>query len=159
MEPVEGAVQRLEAELAEGRDRHLRLAAEFDNFRKRTARERGELTERAQGDLLARLLDPIDDLDRLATGGARSQSVEQLHEAVLLTEKKFWKELEAAGLETIDPVGAPFDPSFHEAISSIPAPDAGQAHRVAQTFQIGYRLKGLLLRPARVQVYGDPVQG
>ncbi|MGH7531975.1 MAG: nucleotide exchange factor GrpE [Gemmatimonadales bacterium] len=156
LEPPDSAIARLEAEVAELRDRHLRLAAEYENFRKRTARERAELTERAQADLLARLLDVVDDIDRLAAGGAQVQTLDQLHEAVVLTEKKLWKELGAAGFETIDPTGAPFDPEQHEAISSVPAPDAARAHLVAQTFQVGYRLKGLLLRPARVQVYGEP---
>ncbi|MGB7211682.1 MAG: nucleotide exchange factor GrpE [Gemmatimonadales bacterium] len=156
LEPSDSAIARLEAEAAELRDRHLRLAAEYDNFRKRTARERSELTERAQADLLIRMLDVVDDMDRLAAGGAQVQTVDQLHEAVVLTEKKLWKELGAAGFETIEPTGAPFDPEQHEAISSIPAPDAAQAHLVARTFQVGYRLKGLLLRPARVQVYGEP---
>lgn len=159
METPESAVTRLEAESAEMRDRYLRLAAEYDNFRKRTARERAELTERAQGELLGRILDVVDDMDRLAAGGGQSQGVEQLHQAVVLTEKKLWKELAAAGFESIEPTGAAFDPSQHEAISTVPAPDAAQVNVVAQTFQVGYRLKGLLLRPARVQVYGEPAQG
>lgn len=156
VETPEAAAMRLEGELAEVRERHLRLAAEYDNFRKRTAKERGELTERAQGDLLARLLDVLDDVDRLASTGETSQTVEQLHQAVVLTDKKLWKELAALGFETVEPTGAPFDPSQHEAIAMIPAPDAARAHTVAQTFQTGYRFKGQLLRPARVQVYGEP---
>jgi molecular chaperone GrpE len=158
METPESAVARLEAESAELRDRYLRLAAEYDNFRKRTARERLELGERAQGELLARLLDVVDDMDRLAAGGAQVQAVDQLHEAVVLIERKLWKELGAAGFESIDPTGAVFDPAAHEAISTVPAPDAARAHLVAQTFQVGYRLKGTLLRPARVLVYGAPAQ-
>ncbi|HEU5358694.1 MAG TPA: nucleotide exchange factor GrpE, partial [Gemmatimonadales bacterium] len=115
-------------------------------------------TERAQGELLGRILDVVDDMDRLAAGGGRSPDVDQLHQAVVLTEKKLWKELAALGFESVEPTGAPFDPSQHEALSTVPAPDAAQAHLVAQTFQVGYRLKGLLLRPARVQVYGEPAQ-
>lgn len=156
VETPEAALLRVEGELAELRERHLRLAAEYDNFRKRTAKERGELTERAQGELLSRLFDVLDDVDRLASSGDTTQSVEQLHQAVVLTDKKLWKELAALGFESVEPTGAPFDPSQHEAIAMIPAPDAARAHTVAQTFQTGYRLKGQLLRPARVQVYGDP---
>jgi molecular chaperone GrpE len=81
--------------------------------------------------------------------------VADLHQAVTLVDKKFWKELEKAGLETLEPAGVPFDPSVHEAISQIPAPGAEQAHQVAMVFQVGYRFKGILLRPARVQVYGE----
>lgn len=159
VETPELAVQRLEGELTELRDRHLRLAAEYDNFRKRTARERSELGERAQGEMLARLLDVLDDVDRLASSDVAAQTVTQLHEAVVLTDRKLWKELAALGFEVIDPTGAPFDPTRHEAISMIPAPDAGRAHTVAATFQTGYQLKGQLLRAARVQVYGEPVEG
>ena len=159
METPESAIARLEAESAELRDRYLRLAAEYDNFRKRTARERSELGERAQGELLARLLDVVDDMDRLVAGGTQAQTVEQLYAAVVLIEKKLWKELGAAGFESVDPTGAAFDPAEHEAISTVPAPDQARAHLVAQTFQVGYRLKGVLLRPARVLVYGAPAQG
>jgi molecular chaperone GrpE len=158
LEPAEGAVQRLEEEIAELRDRHLRLAAEYDNFRKRSTRERAEAGDRGKAELLGRLLDVLDDFDRLVDGGGASQTVDQLHEAVVLTDKKLWRELEQLGLEAIEPTGAPFNPTEHEAISTVPAPAAERAHTVAQTFQIGYRLKGILLRPARVAVYGEPVQ-
>ena len=70
-------------------------------------------------------------------------------------DQKLWKELQAAGLERIDPVGTPFDPSQHEAVSTVPAPDRTQDHQVSATFQPGYRFKGVLVRPARVQVYSE----
>ena len=76
-----------------------------------------------------------------------------LLEAILLVDKKLRKELEAAGIERVDPVGQPFDPAIHEAVSILPAPSPEQDHIVAATFQIGYRFKGNLVRPARVQVY------
>ena len=154
-EPAESAVDRLEAELDEAKDRYLRLAAEYDNYRKRTLRERAEAGERAQGELLVKVLEALDDLDRLVEGGAASASVADLHQAVTLVDKKLWKELEKLGLEVLDPAGHPFDPALHEAIAQVPAPEAAQAHTVAAVFQVGYRYKGQLLRPARVQVYGD----
>ena len=73
-------------------------------------------------------------------------------------DRKLRKELEAAGLERIDPVGQPFDPSLHEAVSTIPPPTPDQDHVVSATFQTGYRYKGNLVRPARVQVYSDQGQ-
>jgi molecular chaperone GrpE len=157
VEPLEEAVRRLEDQLEEARDRHLRLAAEYDNYRKRAVRERSELGDRAQATLVARLLDVLDDMDRLGTDGGVA-SVEQLRQAVELVDKKLWKELQAAGLERIDPVGEAFDPSVHEAVSTIPAPSRDQDHQVSATFQPGYRFKGTLVRPARVQVYTEAGQ-
>ena len=152
MEPREEAVRRLEQQLEEAQDRHLRLAAEYDNYRKRMLRERGELGERAQAALVTRLLEVLDDLDRLAAEGAAS-SAETLHQAVELIDRKFRKELQAAGLERIDPVGEPFDPNLHEAVSATPPPRPELDHTVSATFQVGYLYKGALVRPARVQVY------
>lgn len=151
-EPREEAVRRLESQLDEARERHLRLAAEFDNFRKRIARERVELSDRAQAALVTRLLDVLDDMDRLASDGG-SAPPESLRQAIGLVDRKLRKELEAAGLERIDPVGQPFDPSLHEAVSAVPPPTEAQDHQVSATFQAGYRYKGSLVRPARVQVF------
>jgi molecular chaperone GrpE len=151
-EPESEAIRRLESQLEEVREQQLRLAAEFDNYRKRVARERIEQSDRAQASLVTRLLDVLDDLDRLsAEGGAAS--IESIREAVGLVDRKLRKELEAAGLERIDPVGQPFDPSLHEAVSAVPPPTDAQDHHVSATFQTGYRYKGSLVRPARVQVF------
>jgi molecular chaperone GrpE len=151
-EPQSEAIRRLESQLDESRDRQLRLAAEFDNYRKRVARERVEQNDRAQASLVTRLLDVLDDMDRLsAEGGAAS--AESIREAVGLVDRKLRKELETAGVERIDPVGEPFDPSIHEAVSVVPPPRPDQDHTVSATFQTGYRFKGALVRPARVQVY------
>ena len=146
------------AELERERDEYLdslqRLKAEFDNFRKRVARERGELSERAQAALVVKLLDVLDDMDRLnADGGAASP--DSMRQAIGLVDKKLRKELEAAGLERLDPAGQPFDPSLHEAVSTVPPPTPDQDHKVSATFQTGYRFKGTLVRPARVQVYSE----
>jgi molecular chaperone GrpE len=157
MEPDAQAVRRLEDVLEQERDRYLRLAAEYDNFRKRAARERGELADRSQAALVMRLLDTLDDMDRLAADGG-SASTEQVRQAVELVDKKLRKELLAAGLERIDPVGAPFDPSLHEAVSTLPPPSPELDHQVSATFQAGYRFKGALVRPARVQVYAEQGQ-
>ncbi len=152
VEPQSEAIRRLEAELDESRDRQLRLAAEFDNYRKRVARERVEQSDRAQASLITRLLDVLDDLDRLsAEGGAASP--ESIRQAVELVDRKLRKELESAGVERIDPVGQPFDPSIHEAVSALPPPRPDLDHTVSATFQTGYRFKGALVRAARVQVY------
>lgn len=152
-EPAESAVERLEGLLRDAEDRRLRLAAEYDNFRKRIARERIELTDRAQAALVTRLLDVIDDLDRLAALDLAQTSADSLHEALVLVDRKLRKELAAAGLERIDPVGQPFNPAEHEAVSVLPPPEPSQDHTVSATFQAGFKYKGTLVRPARVQVY------
>jgi len=153
MEPEIEAIRRLEAEVAELKDRHLRLAAEYDNFRKRAARERLELADRSQAALTVRLLDVLDDLDRLVSEGSGATTSEVVQQALVLIDRKLRKELEAAGLERIDPAGQAFDPSLHEAVAVLPPPEPSRDHTVSATFQVGYRFKGSLIRPARVQVY------
>jgi molecular chaperone GrpE len=155
MEPANEAIRRLQSENTELKDRHLRLAAEFDNFRKRAARERLELGDRAQAALATRLLDVLDDLDRVTAGGVTGASADDLRQVLGLIDKKFRKELEAGGLERIDPTGTPFDPTLHEAVSVLMPPTPEQDHLVANTFQSGYRFKGSLIRAARVQVYSS----
>ena len=149
-----GPAAKLENEVAELKDRHLRLAAEFDNYRKRTAKERADLTDRAQADFVSKLLDVLDDMDRLVASDPATP-LPTLREGLSAIDRKLWKDLEEAGVERIDPVGAPFDPSLHEAVSTVPAPDRSLDHTVSATFQPGYRFKGVLIRPARVQVYSD----
>ena len=152
VEQADEAVRRLEEQLDAAREQHLRLAAEYDNFRKRIARERAELSDRAQAALVTRLLEVLDDMDRLASEGSTAPH-DTLRQAIELVDRKLRKELEAAGLERIDPVGQPFDPTLHEAVSVVPPPSQAQDNRVSATFQTGYRYKGLLVRPARVQVF------
>jgi len=155
IEPSTEAVRRLEVELAEARDRQLRLAAEFDNFRKRVARERDEISHRSQAALAVKILEVLDDLDRVLAGGVQNVATDVVHQALVLIDRKLRKELEAAGLERIDPVGQAFDPSLHEAVSVLQPPEPAADHTVSATFQAGYRFKGSLIRPARVQVYSS----
>jgi molecular chaperone GrpE len=149
-----GQDTKLEGDLAELKDRHLRLAAEYDNYRKRSSRERAELADRAQASFVAKLLDVLDDLDRLVASDPAT-SLTSLREGLSAVDRKLWKELQDAGVERIDPVGTAFDPASHEAVSTAPAPDRANEHMVSATFQPGYRFKGTLVRPARVQVYAD----
>src|SRR5690606_27475250 len=113
-EEARGAEVRSEAD--EMRDRYLRLAAEFDNYRKRTERERTEQTARAQGKLVQSLLDAIDDLERVADFTAETTTVAALLEGVQMVERKLLRALETAGLERVEAHGAAFDPSHHEAL-------------------------------------------
>jgi molecular chaperone GrpE len=152
-----GRDARLENEVAELKDRHLRLAAEFDNYRKRMTKERADLSDRAQANFVAKLLDVLDDMDRLVASDPATP-LPALREGLSAVDRKLWKDLEEAGVERIDPSGSAFDPSLHEAVSTVPAPDRSLDHMVSATFQPGYRFKGVLVRPARVQVYSDQGQ-
>jgi molecular chaperone GrpE len=158
MEPTDERAARLQRELDETRDKLLRLAAEFDNFRKRVAKERIELSDRAQAAFVMRMLEVLDDLDRLVAGETNAQQSGPLYDATVMINRKLRKELETAGLERLEPAGQPFDPTKHEAVSIIPPPTPEQDHSVSATFQAGYAFKGNLIRPARVQVYSDQGQ-
>lgn len=139
-------------ELAALKDRHLRLAADFDNFRKRAAKERSETWERAQADLVLRLADALDDLARVARADAGPADAGTLRAGVDLVERKLWKELGALGVARIDQAGVAFDPNEHEAVTTAPAPSHEADHTVGAILQTGYRFGKTLLRPARVQV-------
>lgn len=143
---------QMENELAETRDRLLRLAAEFDNYRKRTERERLEQSGRAQGKLVLGLLDALDDLERVADFTTETTTVEALLEGVQMVERKLLRALETAGLEKIEAKGGVFDPEVHEALMTAPTDNPEEDDTVGEIFQNGYRFQGQLLRPARVQV-------
>ncbi|HEY3934006.1 MAG TPA: nucleotide exchange factor GrpE [Gemmatimonadales bacterium] len=139
--------------VAQAEDRLLRLAAEYDNYRKRTVREKAEAFDRGATALVDRLLEILDDVDRLGASDPAATSYESFRGAFDVVQRKFRKELETAGLERIDPVGQPFDPTLHEAVSAVAPERPEQDHTVKATFQAGYRFKGGVVRPARVQVY------
>ena len=121
------ADQRLAGEsdraAAELRDKYLRLAAEFDNYRKRAMRERAEAGSRAQGELLKHITDSLDDLGRVSAVDPASTDARSVVEGVDLVAKKLLKALTGAGLEIIDPLHQTFDPAFHEAVATEPALD------------------------------------
>jgi molecular chaperone GrpE len=139
-------------ELAEQREKYLRLAAEYDNYRKRSMRERAEAEARGQAGLIKQLLDPLDDLSRFAHVDPATADPATIAKGADMVERKLHKVLAAAGVEIIDPVNAPFDPAVHEAVSTEPAQSAEEDHLVSRVFQVGYRHGGQLIRPARVVV-------
>jgi molecular chaperone GrpE len=140
------------AELDSLRDRHLRLSAEFDNYRKRTDRERTESGTRAQAQLVERLLDPLDDLQRFAHQDPEKSSPAALLEAAQAVERKLLRALENVGLEPVKAEGTPFDPTIHEAITTVATEKKKEDNLIADVFQPGYLFKGTLVRPARVRV-------
>lgn len=149
-ESLDGAVAA--PDVAAMHERYLRLAAEYDNYRKRTERERSESWVRAQAELVKKILDPLDDLQRVADFTVENTGVEALLEGVQMVERKLMRALESAGMEVLDPARQPFDPALHEALMTAPTEDPEQDDSVGEVFQKGYGFKGILLRPARVQV-------
>jgi molecular chaperone GrpE len=142
----------VQRELEAQRDKYLRLAAEYDNFRKRTARERQEAHWRGQADMLKGMIDALDDLGRFAHVDPTTTDAKTVVDGVEMVEKKLHKTLAGHGLEIINPVDHPFDPSLHEAVMTEAAASKEDDHLVARVFQVGYLFNGQLLRPARVVV-------
>src|SRR5205085_1520189 len=141
IEPSEEAVARLEREVADLKDKYLRLAAEYDNFRKRAVKERTEAWEKAQGDLVLRLVDALDDLARFAHVDPAQTDAKTIHDGVDLVERKLWKELEAAGVTRVDQSGVPFDPNLHEAVTTRAADHPAKDHTVGAVLQPVYQLR------------------
>jgi molecular chaperone GrpE len=162
IEPSDEGVARLERELADMKDKYLRLAAEYDNFKRRSVKERTDLWQRAQADLVQRLVDALDDLARFAHVDPAQTDAKTIHDGVDMVERKMWKALEAAGVTRVDQVGVPFDPHVHEAVTTAPADDPAKDHTVGAVLQPGYRMGDALIRPARVVVLqwqGDEGRG
>jgi molecular chaperone GrpE len=149
--PVEAGDER-QREIDDLKDKHLRLAAEYDNFRRRAAKERQEAGWRAQGELVRGLLDALDDINRFANVDPATVDAKTVVDGVSLVEKKLLKSLAGHGFEVLNPTGHPFDPALHEAVTTTPAERAEEDGTVAVCFQAGYVINGLVLRPARVVV-------
>ena len=134
------------------REKYLRLAAEFDNYRKRAVRERQEAGWRSQSELVTGLLEALDDIMRFAHLDPATVDSDTVIQGVALVEKKLLKSLGGHGLEVLNPVDQIFDPAFHEAVGTEPALSSEDDHLVAKVYQAGYVFRGQLLRPARVVV-------
>lgn len=154
-EELSRAMDELQDEFQELNDRHLRLAAEFTNYRRRQEAEMTQAWGRAQSDLVRRFLEVLDDLQRVSglDPADEAVSVESIVEGVDLVERKFLRALEDAGVEVVEPDGELFDPETMEAMMRVPAESEEDDDHVAQVLQKGYVLKGHLVRPARVSVY------
>jgi molecular chaperone GrpE len=156
--PDDGAVvadelEELVGDLKRERDQYLELAqrarADFENFRKRTARDAGEAERRGKASLARELLPSIDNLERALAVADEGSEVAR---GVELVHGELRETLARAGVESYDPTGERFDPALHEAISTRPAADGDDSGVVVETLERGYRLDGQVLRPARVVV-------
>jgi molecular chaperone GrpE len=144
----DAAVTELQTELADLRDRSIRTLADFENYRRRSERERDDLKRFAQGDVLRDLLPVVDNLQRaLAAGG----TVDDLKLGVELTLRQFTDLLKQRGVVEVPALGAPFDPAVHEAVARVDD-ETVEAPTVIDELQRGYTLHGKLLRPALVRV-------
>ena len=139
-------------ELETVKDKYLRLVAEFDNYRKRTLKEKTELILNGGEKVLSTLLPILDDLDRASQNMETSDDVATLKEGVSLIIDKLAKTLAAQGLQKMKAIGADFNTDFHEAVALIPAQDEAQKNRVIDCVQPGYLLNEKVIRHAKVVV-------
>ncbi|MBD3381416.1 MAG: nucleotide exchange factor GrpE [candidate division Zixibacteria bacterium] len=154
MERAEKMVDKLsslEKKLKESEEQNLRLAAEFDNYKKRTAREMKSLTESANKSLITELLEITDNFKRALESDQSAENVEAVYKGMEMIYGQFDKLLKARGLTEIKAVGKPFDPSYHEAVMTVET-DEYPEDFVAREIQKGYMLKDKVLRHAKVAV-------
>lgn len=153
------AEQKLEKELEEAKktieeqkDKYLRLSAEFDNYRKRTMKEKAELIKNGGEKAISAILPILDDLERALQNMQKADNVQAMYEGLDLIFQKFHKVLAQEGLQKMEPVGETFDTDYHEAIALVPAPDEAQKGKVLDCVQTGYKLNDKVIRHAKVVV-------
>lgn len=144
-----------EAEIARLKERLLRTAADFDNFRKRTRRDIADAERRVQENLINVLVQPFDNLERAAQHAESAQDVKALAEGLKMVQRQFEDALNTVGIQRISALGKPFDPSEHEAVQHIQTSDVPPG-AVAQELRAGYRWQDRLIRPALVVVAKAP---
>jgi len=150
-EPPEAAPDPREQEIARLNDRLLRVVAEFDNYKKRVARDRAEVVRTANEELLLELLPVLDNLERALAAARKTDSTEALAEGGDMVIRLFQAVLERAGVKPIGSVGQPFDPNVHQAVAAVESPE-GAGQTVVEEVQRGYWLHTKVLRPAMVKV-------
>ena len=139
-------------QLAETNDRFARLFAEFDNYKKRTSKERVELISTAGEKVISKLLTVLDDFDRALNAMSTAQDVESVKQGVELVNSKFRKILENEGLKEMNVVGETFDADFQEAITAIPSPSEDMKNKVIDVVEKGYTLNDKVIRFAKVVI-------
>ena len=150
--PAEPSAEEiLKQQLAESNDRFVRLMAEFENFRRRNAKEQLELIETANGKLLEKLSEVQDNFERAFAAENKAKDLEAFEKGMQMIYNQFSKVLTDAGLEQIDPTGKEFDPNLHEALMQQPSETIPEGH-VVTVFQKGYKLKNKILKTAKVIV-------
>jgi len=145
-------LQELKAKNAELNDKYLRLYSEFDNFRKRTAKEKMELIQSGGEDVFKSFLPVIDDFERAMKSNAETTDINTVNEGIYLIFHKLKNTLQQKGLTEMKTVGEPFDTDLHEAITNIPAPSDDMKGKVIDELEKGYLLNGKVIRFAKVVI-------
>ncbi len=145
-------VEQLEQQVAELKDKYLRQVAEFDNYRKRTLKEKSELILNGGEKVITTLLPILDDMERAAQNIEKSDDVEALKEGLKLVFQKLQKALESQGLKKIETNNKDFDTDYHEAIAMVPAQSSEQKGKVLDCVQTGYTLNDKVIRHAKVAI-------
>lgn len=148
----ESELEKLRMELDEAKDKYLRLVAEFDNFRKRNAKERVDLIMTAGKEVIQSMLEVLDDSERAQKQMETTEDVAAIKEGVMLVFTKLRNTLQAKGLKKMDSVKQEFNADLHEAITEIPAPDAKMVGKIIDEVEPGYYLNDKLIRYAKVVV-------
>ncbi len=143
-------LEKCQAELEEQKDKYLRLFAEFDNAKRRHAKERIELMQTAGKEIITSLLDVLDDVDRAEKQMQGTDDVNQIKEGVSLVFNKLRTPLQSKGLKAMESIGTDFDVEKHEAITEIPAPSSAFVGKVVDEITKGYYLNDKLIRHAKV---------
>jgi molecular chaperone GrpE len=150
---LQAEVERLSAEVEKWRDQALRIAADFENYRRRVQRDLPQQITAAQGEILRALLPIIDSIERGLLSAQQAPDIEKLKEGLQLTLHQLHKTLEKLDIQVIRPaIGDLPDPQKHEVLSTQPAPAATEVNTILEVVEPGYLYKGLLLRPARIIV-------
>ena len=152
IEALKGQVEKLTGDLQEKKDRLLRLQADFDNFRRRSAKEREEISAVVTQNFCKDMLPLLDNFERAMA--AETKDVEAFQKGVEMIFTQFQEVLKKNGLEQIEAVGQKFDPNFHQAVMRVEDPEK-EDDTVAQELQKGYMVKGRLIRPSMVQVVSN----
>ena len=151
-ESVQDESALLKNEIQELKEKYLRHVAEFDNFRKRNARERLELIQTAGKDVILSLLEVLDDCDRAEKQLQATEELGTMKEGIQLIFNKLKSTLQAKGLKPMQSIGTPFNPDQHEAISEVPVPDTNLKGKVVDEVEKGYYLNDKIIRFAKVVV-------
>ncbi len=151
-EAREKEIEELKAQVEEQKDRYLRLSAEFDNYRKRTLKERSDMLKTVNGDTLSGMLPVLDDLERAMQSMQKATDVDAVREGVVLIYNKIQEFLKNKGIVEIDAMNQVFDTDLHEAITKIPAPTEDLKGKVVDVIQKGYKIDTKVIRYAKVVV-------
>ena len=150
--PEQKELEELKKKYDELNDSHLRLMAEFDNYRKRTMKEKAELIKNGGEKAISAILPILDDLERALQNMQKADNVQSMYEGLDLIFQKFHKVLAQEGLQKMEPVGETFDTDYHEAIALVPASSEDQKGKILDCVQTGYKLNEKVIRHAKVVV-------